>query len=669
SWQVLLVTTFIFATLYISFFIFPLAKRFRLQSYHGLIIQAILLVFGAFISWGKDVRNHPQWYGHIYTDSQMLVVKLEEPLVKKEKTFKAIVAVEAILQSDAFIPAKGDLILYFTPDSINATLQYGDYLLVNKKLQPITNSGNPGAFNYRRYAAFQQQFHMAFIGKNNYVLLPQKNKNAFNQFIFQSRQQIISTLQKFLSKDKKIIGIAEALLIGYKQDLDKDLVQAYSNTGVVHIIAISGLHLGLIYAVLIYLFNILPFFKRSTFLKVISILTCLWLFSILTGSSASVLRSAVMFTCIVIGKNYFKQSSIYNSLAASAFILLCYNPYFLWDVGFQLSYLAVIGIVWLQRPIKNLLYTKMRLVNKVWEMVAVTLAAQVAAFPICIYYFHQFPNVFLLTNFITVPLSTIILFGEILLLLLSWLPSVAVIAGKVISYLIAFMNWVIERFDNLSWSVTDQIYANIYTTWLLYGLVFFVCAWLLYRKKIYLHFTLLCFLLFSALHARTYILSRQQLKVIVYNIPKMQGIDFIERRTYSFVGDSMLQAKGLFQNFHLKPARINLQVQPSSYNLYDAMAGQDIGIFHGKRILIVDKPLDYRPINPKILVDVLIISHSPNVTIEGLLNALQPGIIVFDASNSLWKIEKWKQSCSALLLPFHSVPEEGAFVFDINRRK
>ena len=153
------------------------------------------------------------------------------------------------------------------------------------------------------------------------------------------------------------MGLAEALLIGYKDDLDKTLVQSYSNTGVVHVIAISGLHLGLIYWLLLMLFK--PLQKRKLkWLRPVFILTGLWLFSLLAGAQPSVLRSAVMFTCIVLGDSFARKSSIYNTLALSALLLLCINPYWLWDVGFQLSYAAVLSIVIFMQPIYNWFYIK-----------------------------------------------------------------------------------------------------------------------------------------------------------------------------------------------------------------------------------------------------------------------------------------------------------------------
>ena len=279
-------------------------------------------------------------------------------------------------------------------------MKYGDFVLINKSLQQIKNGGNPGSFDYQRYASFQQVYHQVFLKKGECTILKQKDAGLFMQFIFALRSNTVHILQKYFGDDKKILGISEALLIGFKEDLDKDLVQAYSNTGVVHIIAISGLHLGLIYLVLSWLFKRAPFVRRSLPAQAVLILSCLWLFALLTGASASVLRSAVMFTCIVAGKTIQRQSSVYNALAVSAFILLCYNPYFLWDVGFQLSYLAIIGILWLQQPIYRLIYVKNLLIDKIWQMASVTLAAQLTAFPICIYYFHQFPNLFLIANLV-----------------------------------------------------------------------------------------------------------------------------------------------------------------------------------------------------------------------------------------------------------------------------
>lgn len=639
--------------------------RYKLRLFQGILLHIILAAFAMLLVWQKDIRHNKQWFGHFYNDSASLIVRIAEPLTEKSMSYKCEATVEAVSQNGKMIAVKGKLLIYFSRDSTASLFLYGDRILISKPLQRIKNSGNPGAFNYERYAAFQQLFHNVYLKKNEVVLLQQRNINPARAFIFAAQQYIIAVLQKYLPPDKNTLGIAEALLIGYKEDLDKDLVQAYSNTGVVHIIAISGLHLGLIYVMLVWIFNRLPFIKRSPFIKVLFILSSLWFFSLLTGASASVLRSAVMFTCIVIGKNFFTQSSIYNSIAASAFLLLCYDPYFLWDVGFQLSYLAVIGIVWLQQAIYRSVYIKNKQLDKLWNMIAVTLAAQLITFPICIYYFHQFPNMFLITNLLAVPLSTVILFAEIFLIGISWINIVAVYTGKLISMLIWLMNYFIEACNRFPFSRLDNIYSNVLSTWLLYAIVIAACCWVLYKSKPMFRLVLSGLFAFMLLQAYTKLKAYQQRKLIVYNVPRHSAMDFIAGNKYVFWGDSILQRDGLLQNFHLKPARIFLQVDKNENHLNGLQQERNYWRFIDKKILLVDTTVFYEPLVIKFPVDVLVISNDPAVKISAITNAIKPSIILFDASNSLWKIANWKKECIALALPCFSIPEQGAFVLNI----
>lgn len=618
-----------------------------------------------FIAWQKDVRHHKDWYGNDYEDSSALVLRINEPVTEKSKSYKTEAVIETVINDSKPVSTDGKLFVYFSKDSSVASLQYGDKILIKGNLQRIKNSGNPGAFNYERYGAFQQTFYTVYLKANDWVLLKDKNINPVKQFIFSIQSYIIHVLQKNIYGDKNVLGIAEALLIGYKEDLDKDLVQAYSNAGVVHIIAISGLHLGLIYVMLVWIFNFIPWVKKQKLLKVILILSFLWLFSLLTGASASVLRSAVMFTCIMIGKNYFKQTSIYNSLAASAFILLCYDPYFLWDVGFQLSYLAIIGIVFLQKPIGKMLYFKKNWVNKIWNMLAVTFAAQLITFPICIYYFHQFPNLFFITNLIAVPLSTVILFAEIFLIALSWIPFVGMILGKITGWLVWLMNFIIQTCNSLPYSLMDNIYANLFTTWLLYFFVASICAWLINKKKTYFRVAVISLFGFTAFQTYSKFAIKRQKKIIIYNVPKHEAIDFIYQDKFCFQGDSNMLSDGLLRNFHLKPARIALQANVFKKELpglyYQNMEYQ----FFGKKMIIIDSAIHFMPETNKLKTDILLISKNPHIKIIDLVEALQPTIVVFDASNSLWKIAGWKKECERLALPYFSIPENGAFILDI----
>lgn len=649
----------------ISFLFLPVALRYRFFALQGILLNLFTCFFGMLICWQKDVRHHTDWYGHTLLHGDAFIITINEPPVKKDRTWKAAASIETIIHEGQQLHTKGKLLLYFSRTNDSRPAQYGDRLLLRNTLVPISNSGNPGAFDYRQYAAFQQLFHTIFLKPGNYVRLEAHRKSFLSAFIFSAREKILAVIKENVQGDPAITGIAEALLIGYKEDLDKDLVQAYSNTGVVHIIAISGLHLGLIYLILTWIFNRMPFINKSRLIKVCCILLLLWLFSLLTGASASVLRSAVMFTCIIIGKNFFIQGSIYNSLAASAFILLCYNPFFLWDVGFQLSYLALLGIVWLQKPIEHLLYLKWKWAAKIWQLVSVTIAAQLLTFPVCIYYFHQFPNIFLLTNLVTVPLSTLILCVELALLVVFRITPLAWVAGKLVYVLIWLMNHFIDWCNRLPYAVTDIVHVSPATCLLLYVLIAGYSRWLLYRESIMLKTGYISATACLLLYMISYYNTQHQRKIIIYHVAHHQAIDFINRDAYTFTGDTVLQEDKMQQNFYLKPTRNYFHLTKKLSAIYGLNGHYPLYTFSGKTLLVADSGFRYLPANKKISIDILVISHNPHADIESICNVVKPRIIVFDGSNSLWKIAEWKKQCEQLLLPCFSIPEQGAFVSDL----
>ncbi|MEO5782021.1 MAG: ComEC/Rec2 family competence protein [Ginsengibacter sp.] len=655
-----------FAIAFIAFQLLPLVMRFKLQQVQGFILNLILIVLGSFVTYQKDIRHDHSWFGNVYHDSDYIVATINEPLLEKNKSYKAEVTVDNVLHKASLENTIGKVIIYFAKDSANElSLKYGDRILIHKRLQEIKNPGNPGSFNYQRYSAFHHIFHNVFLKKSDWVLLDKKNINLFNQFLFTARQNVLNILRKNMKGHDDQLSIAEALLIGYTQDLDKDLVQAYSNTGVVHIIAISGMHLALIYVMLVWIFNKIPIIKRSKIIKVIFILSCLWLFSLLTGGAASILRAAVMFSCIVIGENFARKSSIYNSLAASAFILLCYNSYFLWDVGFQLSYLAVLSIIIFQKPIYHLLYVKNKWLDKLWALVSVSLAAQIFTFPVCLYYFHQFPTIFLITNIIMVPLSTVILFVEIFLIAFAWAPYLGTLIGKLTWWLVWLMNKIILWFNSLPFALWDRISATVATTIILYAFIICVGYWLLNKSRTAFRLSLLSLLGFIILTGYTKWQTANQHKLIVYNVPQHQSIDFIKGNTYKFIGDSVLLADGMLQNFHLKPGRIALQLNKEIDSIAEVHANNMFYQFDNKKILLIDRAIIFQPVEQKINVDYIIISKNPKLYIPQLATVFNCEQFIFDGSNSLWKIAKWKKDCEQLHLPCYSVPEQGAFIVDL----
>lgn len=659
----LLIILFVSLLALLAFFFFSLKKRYRYSLLNGIFISVIFFCTGSILAWHKDIRNNKAWLGHHYNINASLVVTLDEPPVEKTKSYKANATVEYLLNDSSAVPVKGKLILYFKKDS-SLQLSYGSQILFKKPLQEIKNSGNPGGFDYKRFSLFQGITHQVYLKPEEFQTLRTKKENRFEKFLFASREKVLGILRKNITGEKEL-GLAEALLIGYKNDLEQSLVQSYTNTGVVHIIAISGLHLGLIYWLLSLLFKPLGKAKKVKWLRPVLIITGLWLFSFLAGAQPSILRSALMFTFIVLGDAFSRKTSIYNTMAVSAFVLLCINPFYLWDVGFQLSYAAVLSIIIFMRPVYNWFYIPNKLIDFIWKLNAVTIAAQILTIPIGVYHFHQFPTLFILTNFVAVPLSSVILLGEILLCSIYFIPSVAAFIGKILSFLIRVMNSYIEKIETIRFSLWDDLQISITQAVLLLILAAGISYWLMEKQKKGLITGLAALLIFVSLRSYSFAESDRQQKIVVYNVPQKRAVDFISGRNYYFAGDSELLADDFARNFHLKPSRILFRIkedmQLDNLTIYDSYAR-----FLNKNVLLLDQSIQFKSAEKKPVVDLLVISKNPRLYIGKLSKTLDIKQVVFDGSVPSWKSRYWKKDCDSLQIPWHDVAIQGAFVMKLN---
>ena len=641
----------------------PVTMRFRYQLLPGLLLNGLMLVLGMLLIHHHYTPNKPNWVGHHYKDSALVFTLIEEPLSENENSYKAVASVMGISVNNQIIQVSGHIILYFRKDSIAPAIKYGNQVVFRRPIQSIKSTGNPGAFNYKQYAAFQDIYNQVFLKPGEWIVLKNNRINQFKQFLITSREKIISILRTHIRGSKEC-GLAEAMLIGHKDDLDKNLVQAYSNTGVVHVIAISGLHLGLIYWLLTLFIRPLARNNKLHWLKPIIIISGLWLFSLLTGGSPSVLRSAVMFTCIVAGESLSKKTTIYNTLAASAFLLLCYNPFWLWDVGFQLSYIAVLSIVIFSNPLYHLFYIPNKFIDAVWKLTAVTIAAQILTTPISVYYFHQFPTLFLITNLLAIPLSSIVLLGEIGLCIVSFIPLISSLLGGVLHWLISALNHFIELINSLSFAVLNHLFVTVPQVLLLYAITGALSSWLFHKNRQAVIIASLCLVCFVSLRTVSLIHSANQRKIIIYNVSQKQAMDFINGRHYFFKGDSSIIKNKLLQNFHLTPSRLLHRIYP-----IDTCAGlfslHPLYSYGNTRILIIDTATRFIPTDQKIKVDLVIISKNPRLYIKDLVAAIECRQIVIDSSNPLWKANQWLSDCKDAGISCHCVAIDGAFVMNL----
>lgn len=639
----------------------PIEKRYQYNNVQSYIIYVLLFFIGSYITFSHNPQNNKSWYGNFYQKNDRLLVSIQEPLEERAQSYKSTARIKGIVRNGVFFSCDGLILLYFNKKSIPKQVKYGTVLIVNKPIEPILSSGNPGAFNNQQYQAFQKKFHQVFLNKEEYTLLNINESDFLNRQIYSLQTKILSVLRKYIGNSDNL-GLAEALLIGFKNDLDNSIIQTYSNAGVVHIIAISGLHLGLIYFSLWNFLGLLPFIKQSIFLKVFLTFLGLWLFTLIAGANSSVLRSAVMFSCILLGKLINKESTVLNTLASTAFILLCYNPYYLWDIGFQLSYLAIIGIVGLQQPIQRLLNIKFIFSKQIGQLLSTTLAAQIATFPICLYYFHQFPNYFILTNLIAVPLSTIILFFEVALIACSSVYFIAKPLGEITNQLIEWLNESMSFIAQFPFALTRNINISAITTLLLYVLLILMVLFAMSkRKKIAIIIIGLLFLMTLIKNVEDWNVLNQK-KFIVYNTSKESTIDLVVGKSFAYLGNTSLSEKN---KKIIVTARGSLQLNNILNFKNNFLIMNYLLEVNGKKIAVMQQYLKGLLFKKCSSVDVLVLSKDPSYKIQELKKVFNPQLIVLAGDMKMRQIESYKNECEKLGVPYFIVSKNGAYVLNI----
>jgi len=594
-------------------------------------------------------------------DSVQIALILQEPLLPTNKGCRGIASKVFIWKEGRFKHLPGKLLLYGDTDLKFNSTQTGSVLLTRTLLRPIRPAANPGGFNAVAYYGKKEIFHSCQLNNELTRISRKDRSNKLDKLILRLRQFCLNSIATYIrGSDER--AIAAALLIGHRVDLQPELMSAYSDTGIIHVIAISGMHMALLFGLFHRLLK--PFGRRGMLqhLQPIVLLCSAWIFCLLTGATPSVLRAACIFTGIVLGEWLKRETHAYNSLAASALCLLIYDPSLLTDAGFQLSYAAVTGILLYARTIFCRWQISNRLLSLIWELISVTLAAQILTLPLVFFHFHRFPLLFIFTNLIAVPLSTCILYLELALLSFQPLPLLANIIGTLTEACIHWMNhWAIDT-AKLPGTTLKGIHISLSQTMLMMmGIVLFI-EWLKHRRILNLLAAGTCLTLVTFFAAsRKYQLLNQH-KLIVYQFNSHAAIHLIEgnRQRLLAMDDSPNSA----QNRQLiataewywgADQKGGLTRTSISYPCIRTRRRQIVWI-NGKDGDCLNRLPPH--------ADVVILMHQPKVEIAWLAKRLQCKNFVFDGSNRMWKIKQWKKEAAHLHLRCYSTPEEGAFVIN-----
>lgn len=378
---------------------------------------------------------------------------------------KCEVEVISLVRYQDTVPARGK-VLMFLEDTLNA-LERKDVCLVRAELSAITNNHNPGEFDSREFWKHKSIYRSAFVTEGNYVVAG-RSRQEFMDWFLDLRDVFSSILDKYMEGDEN--AVAKGLILGDRSSIDSEITRKFGNTGAMHVLAVSGLHVAILVQILTACLGLFSRWITKNQALIIALLI-VWIYSALTGLSASVVRSALMFTILAGSTLWGRNYNGFNSLALSAVLILIWNPHFLYDIGFQLSYLAMAGIFLFNRPLSKLFYTKVKWIQAAYEGTMVGIAAQIMTVPLTLYYFHQFPNYFVLTNLGLMVFSFLVLALGIALFATVWLTPLAKLFALLLTFSMFLMLWIIDFVDSLPGAVSSGFVPEIWEVILLFGII------------------------------------------------------------------------------------------------------------------------------------------------------------------------------------------------------
>lgn len=638
----------------------PLHKRFRWEMLRGITWTLSWVCLGWLIHTSYNDQTRSNWYGHQLEAATQFGVEVKDVIpTRSGKSMRIVFDVNACYINAQSKPCSGEILGWWPLHLDEALPKIGDIMWIKNNLQPIQSSTNPGAFDWKTYAARQQWHHQLYLAPGTFIRSGHTTSFRLAELTYQTQTTIRYQLSRYL--EPATLGLGEALLLGYRHDVDAATLQAYSDTGVVHLIAVSGMHLGLVYIVLLYLFSWIPTRYRQPKIESVAIVMGIWIFALLTGAGASVLRAAVMLSFLQLGRLLKRPAHACNQLWLSAWILLIWNPNLLWDVGFQLSYAAVGGILWIYPWMRRPMLDWPTHWRYIGELLAVSIAAQVFTTPLSLMHFHQFPNYFLLANLLTVSLASAILIALIILTGTSLIPGIAAAWGKLVSVGLALMQQLVGWISEWPGAVTKPI-ASDGVFALLFSIGMGLLLVMLQEKRWRLMYAsgiigLMLFVYYQ------HLVQQQRLDqvLIVYDTKRSTCIDIIQREhawTWHSDSSSLRANRQTVEAAHTQ----FLITQPRERLLPTGYQSWKLG---NTRIARVDVTLSLSQWQSMEPPDILLIGGKANQHFITCCHRFRNTYIILEPTVPLWKQKQWTEEAQQLTLRCWPVSLRGALMLPL----
>lgn len=632
------------------------ATNYKLRGLFGLGLFGTLMALGLFVQHNFEEKTRLDFP----SEAAIYEVELTSSPIVKERSVMFHAQTRSRTDSVGTRATAKNVILYIAKDSSATALQRGMRLLVSSSIAEPSTTGNPEEFDYGLYLRHQGIGGSGYVATDAWQIIGAKNGFSLIDFADDCRAYLLDIYRRMgLTGDE--FGMLAALTLGYKDALTPELRESFSTTGAMHVLAVSGLHVGIIYAVFSMILSlVLRNSRRNERLKSALIILFLWFYAFVTGLSPSVLRATIMFSCMALAGIIGRKSQTFNTIFLSAFLLLLYKPTLLFDVGFELSYSAVVAIVYFQPKIVGLLTVKNRFLRWAWELTAVSLAAQIGTAPFSIYYFHQFPNYFLLSNFVVIPAASVILYGAVLLFATSWIPFVGAAVAWLLNWVLKAMYFLIACIENLPHALSI-VWIDNWQLLLLYLAIIaggFCCYRLTFRN---LSLTLITILAFFALQTwhRYQALTTDEL--IAFNHSKSL---FVNRITQ---GENLVVATDTTLYPRLAGDHWEKIAAAPPHFVSDSMLASRAFTFDGKRVLVLDQNyFRYKTAPEPLAVDYLIVGRAVYPA-DDFFDFVQPQTLITSGEVYERNASKFREMCQVAGSAFYAVKTEGAWRLAVSK--
>lgn len=640
----------------------------------GVLVNLFVLATG----WLSTHLNNPASdVNHLfYRQGEIVMARVSDSPEKRELTTRFTLKVIAVKDSLGNVHrTSGSVMAFASNNERTDSLQYGQILYIYKNPTTVEGPANPGQFDYQSHLRKKGILHQVFLRENDWMFTGGSDPNPFFVLSYRIRDHLLQALRDN-GLDKDEFAVASAILLGYDDKLPQYLRKGYTAAGAMHILCVSGLHVGIVFLIVNFLLGLAGKSRMMNIGRTVILLVSIWLYALITGLSPSVLRATVMLSFVLLGRLLSRKGNIINSLSASAFILLLADPMTLYHIGFQLSYLAVLGIVLFHKPIFDLIFIRNKVLRYAWEITVVSIAAQLTTTPLSVYYFDQFPVYFWLSNLFLVPLSFLVIVVGMSVLMLSFIPVVSGLVGSLASFLLYVLNFIVIEVESLPGSTWQMLHITSVETVLMYLILLLMVAVIHFKLRKALLSVMICMIALMVSFSVRSFNNMQQRKIMVHSVGNGTAISFINGKQHVLLADSVVLASQKIVDMNLKGywTEAGLSGKPDvtdcdSIYFSNRFFNRDHGLiaFHDALFYLWTKETDIgrHPDGNRIPIRMLIVRGNCPGELEEVSKRFEVEMIVLDETVPPWQRKRWAEQSQRAGITLHDVKNQGALEVEL----